>query len=59
MSDRLHRLPIPLTKFIGLQHSLQMLAVEAKKAGRKELAVHCFRVADEMDEWIKGVMPNG
>ena len=59
MADQLQRLPIPLTAFIRLKQQVQMLSVEAKKAGRQELSGHCFSVSDEMDEWIRRVMPNG
>lgn len=59
MANQLQRLPVPLTAFIGLKQQVQLLAAEAKKAGRKELAGHCFMAAAEMDEWMKEVMPNG
>lgn len=59
MADQLQRLPISLTRFIGLKQQVQMLAVEAKKAGRQKLSGHCFSVADEMDEWLRRVIPNG
>ena len=53
------RLPISLTKFIGLRQQIQALAVEAKKTERLKLAGHCFVVADLMDEWMREVRPNG
>ena len=53
------RLPISLTKFIGLRQQVQALAVEAKTAGRLELAGHCHVVAAEMNQWLEEVMPNG